>query len=96
MPLVAMQQPHRDEAGQGIRILPADTGSRAAALLRPCTLWQQPTDMAEAAGNENRGNLARRAMWGARLQVKELGVLGSPPLAVWRSALTSLRRPRAR
>ena len=33
---------------------PVGAGSKAAALLRPSKSWQQPTDMAEAAGSERR------------------------------------------
>ena len=112
-----------DWTGLGIHIYQQAPAAKAAALQRHCSSWRQPTDMAEAAGNETgatqpeglcveqrlrgkggftgllgslgphpwlfeaagqQNHLPRRSATG----VAGTGVLGSPTLAVWRSALT--------
>ena len=57
--------------------LPADTGSSAEAVLWPCTCWQQPTDMAEAAGNKT----SRAA--GPSLGCKVSAACGQPARCHW-------------
>ena len=84
VPLVAMRQPNRGRGRAGCSHSP-DTRSGAAAQLQPCTPWQRPTDMAEAAGNETGANQPEGLREKPRLQEEggPVGLLASWGLHPW-------------